>query len=226
MSAVRVVDAAEVAAIDRYAEDLARALGFAEPPGVSALADRVWGAGAIGLVSRGPAFRLVRRGTGHALFLRDDLARDVRHWTAARELARFCLERDGARLSAALVGGAIVLPRAVFARCLARGTSSQRLAECFGIPLAVAMAREADLSGLATAIVTPKRASIFGGADARLPRSAKHLRALAAMPTVLARWEEHGATVLRPRERSASSVTDRFARPATVLQFRAREVRA
>lgn len=224
MSAVRVVDAAEVAAVDRYAEGLARALGFGEPPGVTALADRVWGKASVGLVARGPAFQLVRRGTGHALFIRDDLPEAVRHWTAARELARFCLERDGAKMSSAQVGGAIVLPRAVFARCLARGTSSQRLAECFGIPLAVAMAREADLSGLPTAIVTPKRVSIFGGADARLPRTAKHLRALAAMPTVLARWEEHGATILRPRERAAPSVN--FARPGAVLAFRQREVRS
>lgn len=164
---------------DLYAEDLARALGFAAPPGVSALADRVWGRGAIGLVSRGPAFQLVRRGGGHALFLRDDVEHEVRHWTAARELARFCLEQDGVRLSSAQVGGAIVLPRASFARSLSR-VSAQIVAANFDAPVAATMLRDAELHDVPTAIVTPRWSRVRGDRRGRLPTDHATLRAIAS----------------------------------------------
>jgi hypothetical protein len=164
---------------DLYAEDLARALGFAAPPGVSELADRVWGRGAIGLVSRGPAFRLVPRGSGHALFLRDDVDYEVRHWTAARELARFCLERDGVAMSSAQVGGAIVLPRATFAQSLAR-VSVQVVAECFDAPVAATMLRDAELHDVPTAIVTPRWSRVRGDRRGRLPKDHATLREIAS----------------------------------------------
>lgn len=165
---------------DTYAADIARTLGFAEPPGASALADAVWGASSVGLVTRGPDAQLVRRGPrSWCLFLCRSVPRPTRHWLIARHVAAHCLAIDGATMSSAQVGGAITMPSDALDDVLSEDTY-EGAAERFGLPLAATMLRHAELRNVPTALVTEAWSRVRGDTAGRLPRDHATLRAIAS----------------------------------------------
>lgn len=164
---------------DTYAASLSRSLGFAAPPGATALADRVWGRASLGLVARGPAVRLVGRGArSWCLYLRESLPRRTQHYLVAREVAAFCLRADGVDLSSAQVGVSLVLPVETFDDAIADGV--EVAADELELPLAATALRRAELHRVPTAIVTPRWSRVRGDDAGRLPTDHATLRALAA----------------------------------------------
>lgn len=164
---------------DTYAASLIRSLGFAEPPGASALADRVWGRASLGLVARGPAVRLVARGPrSWGLLLRESLPRHAQHYLVAREVAAFCLRADGVDLSSAQVGVSLVLPIETFDDAIADGIECA--ADDLELPLAATALRRAELHRVPTALVTLRWSRVRGDDASKLPTDHATLLALAA----------------------------------------------
>jgi len=169
---------------EHYVSALWRTLRVAESPGARALAERLFGRGAVVWFGSAAIGQVADHGGKARVVVPRASSAALSHWQIGHALADWLLERDGVlalerRALRAGVAATIVLPPDQVID-FAPSLGAVEVARLLTLPVAATLLREAEVSRVPTALVAPGYTRTRGDDAGRLPRDRAGLALLAS----------------------------------------------